>query len=195
MAWAWRCTELGGAAAACVVEKLAAVGGKRWVGAAGESVPDGMFSGDERSDFQLLKRAVEPGPVVALHFTAVSADLLGVDGGLCGRRTFARNIVGERARVRRALLVLPVEMAWAWTFRVTAADLFRSGAVGHLARSEGSAARPKLGIASGSNGDAYTFAVGQGRMGVWMLAIMAGVVSGSDSRARAVGQPNLTLSI
>src|ERR1700745_2698969 len=123
--------------------------------------------------------------VVSLRVTSVSAHVLGVDGGVCGGRSLAENLVGKHAGVLRALLVLPVEMAWAGTFRAATAHLSRSRAMGRLARETTSAARPLLGTLSGRNGNAHTLDVGQGRMDVWLLAVVAGMVSRGHRKARA----------
>ena len=142
-----------------------------------------MFTLGDGSDFGLLQRAFRHA-IVALLFTVVSAHLLGVDGGIRGGGDFAENIVGKFAGMLRAMLILLVEMARAWAPRVTVADLSCSRTVGRMAWMARSAAKHSLGTLSSRGGNAHSTDVGQGRMGVWLLAVVAGVVSHGDGEAQ-----------
>ena len=185
MAGPGRCTQPGGAAANCIVEELEAVGDEFRAGSTCEPVPDGVLRGVDWGNFQLSQRAIKPAVALALRFTDVSADLLGVDVRVCRECDLAGNDVGKPAGVLYALLILPVEMARAWVFGVATTHLSRSGAVGRLAWATESASRPWICTFSDGNRNARALNEYQGRMDVRLLAVVAGVLSRSDSATQA----------
>src|SRR5947207_7154950 len=109
---------------------------------------------------------------MAFSFQTPSCDFLGMDGGVCRGCGIEGHAMGQRAGVLWALPLLPVGVAWAWSFRPAAADLCASRNVGSMARAARSAARPGLGGLS--SGNRHARATDVGRLDVRLLVAVAG---------------------
>ena len=174
-----------GAAAACAMEELAAVGGELRAGATGKPIPDGLVGCGERGCCQPFEEPTQ----ARLLWLSLSRLFLVISwawmAGFVVGAVVAGHAMGQRAGVLCALSVLPVEVAWARALQYETDDLCASGTVGSVARAAGSAAWPGLGGLSGGNGYACAHCVGQGRMDARLLAVMAGFIPDGDGAAEA----------
>src|SRR5579885_2358651 len=105
------------------MEELAAVGGEFRPGASGESVSDGLLGCGERGCCRPSVGTETGALVVAFRFEAPPCDLLGMDGGICGRRDLARYALGQLSGLWCTLCTLLVAMARTRTLLPAPADL------------------------------------------------------------------------
>lgn len=88
--------------------------------------------------------------------------------------------MGQHVGVLCALSALPFALAWAWTLCSAPADLCPSRSVGRVARATRFSACAWLGRFSGGSRHVGAPHVGQRRMDVWVLAVLAGMLSNGN---------------